>query len=152
VDELDTAILAKLQENARISNRQLAAELDTAPSTCLLRVKALTSRGVIVGHHAELSLAAIGRPVQAMVSIKIHPQALSRASDFGEAVARMPPTLAVFMLSGASDFIVHVAVQDTDRLRDFVLQLAKGPEIADIRSSIVFDARRKTVIESLATR
>jgi DNA-binding Lrp family transcriptional regulator len=150
MDELDVAILGKLQKNARLTNKQMAAELEVAPSTCLMRVNALTARGVIIGHHAELALTAIGRPVQAMISIKIHPQALSKTGDFGEAVAEMPPTLAVFMLSGASDFIVHVGVQDTNRLRDFVLHLAKRPEIADIRSSIVYDSTRKIVVEPLS--
>ncbi len=49
---------------------------------------------------------------------------------------QLPQTLDMFMVSGASDFLAHVAVKDTQQLRDLVLDLAKRQEIADIRSSV----------------
>lgn len=149
VDELDLAILTRLQHDVRQTNRDLADALGIAPSTCLARVRALRDRGVIRGAHAEVDLAAIGRDAQAMVSLKIRPQAFGAAGAFQHYIAGLPETLAVFMVSGSSDFLVHVAVPDTARLRDFVLALAKRPEIADIRTAIVFEHTRKPVIEPL---
>jgi DNA-binding Lrp family transcriptional regulator len=97
-----------------------------------------------------VDLGAIGRSAQAMVALKIRPQAFGAAGAFQRYIAELPETLAVFMVSGSSDFLVHVAVPDTGRLRDFVLALAKRPEIADIRTSIVFEHTRKQVVEPLA--
>ncbi len=152
MDSLDLEILARLQNDVRQTNRELAAALGIAPSTCLARVRALRERGVIRGARAEVDLEAIGRGAQAIVSIKIRPQAFGAASTFQAYVAALPESLAVFMVSGSSDFLVHVAVPDTAHLREFVLALAKRPEIADIRTSIVFEHRRKQVIEPMGIR
>ena len=136
MDELDTALLRLLQNDARRTNREMAAELGIAPSTCLERIRGLRERGVIRGYHAEVDLAAIDRSTQAIVSIKLRPQALAGAPAFWDFVNKLPQTLALFMVSGAADFLVHVAVRDTGDLRDFILDLAKRPEIGDIRSSV----------------
>lgn len=149
MDELDLLLLTRLQHNVRQTNRELADAVGIAPSTCLARVRALRERGVVRGAHAEVDLGAIGRSAQAMVALKIRPQAFGAAGVFQRYIAELPETLAVFMVSGGSDFLVHVAVPDTSRLRDFVLALAKRPEIADIRTSIVFEHTRKQVVEPL---
>lgn len=149
MDELDLAILDRLQHDVRQTNRELAAAVGLAPSSCLARVRALREAGVIRGAHVDVDLTAIGRSAQAMVALKIKPQAFGSAGTFERWIADLPETLSVFMVSGASDFLVHVAVPDTDRLREFVLALAKRPEIADIRTSIVFDHTRKQVVEPL---
>jgi DNA-binding Lrp family transcriptional regulator len=146
VDELDRAIVARLQQDARLTNRQLARELGIAESTCLARVGSLQERGVITGFRAEVDLARIGRPVQAHVALKIRPQALPAASEFSQEVAGLPDVLALYMVTGASDFVAHVAVPSTDHLRDFVLTLAARPEIADIRTSIIYQSLRATSV------
>ena len=149
MDRTDLAIVAALQHDVRQSNRELAAAVGLSPSSCLARVRTLRERGVLTGARAEVDLAAFGRSAQAMVSIKIRPQAFASADAFHQVVAAMPETLAVFMVSGGADFLVHVAVPDTAYLREFVLTLAKRPEIADMRTSIVFDHTRRAVIEPL---
>lgn len=146
MDELDTALLRMLQNDARRTNREMAAELGIAPSTCLERVRGLRERGVISGFHAEVDLAAIDRSTQAIISIKLRPQAMAVATTFQSYVQGLPETLAMFMVSGGSDFLAHVAVRDTQALRDFVLGLAKRQEIADIRSSVVFEHHRRTTV------
>jgi DNA-binding Lrp family transcriptional regulator len=150
VDELDSALVRMLQNNGRQTNRDLAAQLGIAPSTCLQRIRALRERGIIRGYHAEIDLPSLGRSTQAMVSIRLLPQALAKMDSFRDYVSALPETLAMFMLSGPTDFLFHVAVQDTDHLRDFVLGLAKRPEIADIRTSVIYQHQRKTTLESLA--
>src|SRR5690349_14229941 len=73
MDATDRALLAELQRDARQSNRDLAAKLGLAPSTCLERVRALRARGVITGYHAAVSLPALGRTVQALVAMQVRP-------------------------------------------------------------------------------
>ena len=72
-DGLDTAILAALQVDARRTNRDVAAAVGVAPTTALDRTRALRDRGVISGARLEVDLAAIGRPLQALVAIRIRP-------------------------------------------------------------------------------
>ena len=77
LDELDSAIVRLLQEDARQTNRDIARKVGIAPSTCLERTRLLRERGVIRGYHAEVDLPSLGRSVQAMVSAQVRP--LSRA-------------------------------------------------------------------------
>jgi len=142
MDEIDRTILLRLQQDARLSNRQLAREVGIADSTCLARVASLQEQGVLTGFHASVNLGKIGRSVQAHVSIKIRPQALPNAAEFCDEVAELSDVIAIYMVTGAADLIAHVAVPSTDALRDFVLDLARRDEIADIRSSIIYLSRR----------
>ena len=73
LDELDSAIIRHLQQDARQTNRDLARKLEVAPSTCLERVRALRERGVITGYHAEISLPAVNRNVQALLHVQVRP-------------------------------------------------------------------------------
>lgn len=147
MDELDSAILEALQADGRRSNRGLAASLGVAPSTTLERVRALRARGVLTGVHASVDLTKLGRPVQAMVTIPLRPQSRQIVQDFRDFVLRLPQTLRVFVTTGTEDLMVHVAVQSTEALRDFVLDAVSGRrEVAGVRTEVVFDHLENHVV------
>jgi len=150
MDELDSAILASLQADGRRTNRDLAAALSVAPSTMLERVRSLHTRGLVIGYHAEADLEAIGRSVQAMVTVRLRPQSRAVIHGFRDFVAALPETIQVFITTGPDDVIVHVAVRDTKALQDFVLDaLTKRHEVAGVRTEVVFDHHRNHVISPL---
>jgi DNA-binding Lrp family transcriptional regulator len=147
MDELDSAILAALQADGRRTNRDLAAALSVAPSTMLERVRSLHARGFITGYHAEADLTAIGRSVQAMVTVRLRPQSRAVIHGFRDFVAELPETIQVFITTGPDDVIVHVAVRDTDALQAFVLDaLTKRREVAGVRTEVIFDHRRNHAV------
>ncbi len=147
MDELDSALLAALQADGRRSNRELAAALGVAPSTSLERVRALRARGVLTGVHAAVDLAAMGRPVQAMVTVRLRPQSRATVHGFRNFVAGLPETLQVFITTGPDDVLVHVAVESTEALQNFVLDsLTKRKEVAGIRTEVVFEHARNYVV------
>ena len=71
LDAIDERLLAALVDDARISNKQLAELVGIAPSTALMRTRALSERGIVQGFEAKLSLSAIGRSVQALVAVRL---------------------------------------------------------------------------------
>ncbi|SEH85485.1 DNA-binding transcriptional regulator, Lrp family [Mycolicibacterium rutilum] len=147
MDELDTAIVAALQADGRRSNRDLAADLGVAPSTALERVRALRARGVLTGVHASVDLAKLGRPVQAMVTVRLRPQSRQVIQEFRDFVVQLPQTLQVFVTTGTEDLLVHVAVPSTEALRDFVLDsVTKRREVAGVRTDVVFDHLQNHVV------
>jgi DNA-binding Lrp family transcriptional regulator len=151
LDELDLALLGGLQNNARQTNRDLAEAVGVAPSTSLERVRSLRERGVIRGYHAEVDLQALGRSVQALVAVRIRPPSRQNIEAFREWVAQLPETVGVFVVSGGDDFLVHVAVPNTDGLYAFVIdRLTERPEVADVRTSVVYEHRRVRVLTRLA--
>jgi DNA-binding Lrp family transcriptional regulator len=149
-DELDAAIVAELQADARITNRELAARVGVAPSTSLERVRGLAHRGTIRGYHADIALTHLGRSVQALIAVRIRPPARDRIEAFRDFATRLPQTIAVFVVSGGEDFLIHVAVPDTDALYAFVIdKLTERREVADVRTSVVYEHLRRSVLEPL---
>ena len=147
LDELDTAILRELQSDARKTNREVAAAVGVSPTTALDRTRALRKRGVIRGALLDVDLPSIGRPVQALIAIRIRPPSRRNIEAFREWVSALPDTLGVYVTTGSEDFIVHVAVPDNDSLYEFVIdRLTERPEVADVRTSIVFEHIRNNHI------
>ena len=147
MDELDSALLAALQTDGRRSNRDLAAALGVAPSTALERVRALRARGVLTGVHAQVDLAAVGRPIQAMITVRLRPQSRAVVHGFRDFVAALPETRDVYITTGFEDLLVHVAVASTTALQDFVLDsLTKRKEVADVRTAVVFEHVHNPVV------
>lgn len=94
---------------------------------------------MIRGYHAEIDPAALNRRVQAMVLVQVRPQSAAMIDSFQQAAAAFREVLSVFVLSGEHDFLLHVAVQDLDRLHGFLVdRLSKRREVAGFRSSVIF--------------
>jgi DNA-binding Lrp family transcriptional regulator len=150
LDAIDSALLAFLQNDARRTNRDLAQALGIAPSTCLERVRSLRRRGLVVGYHAQVDLTAIGRPLQALIAVRVRPPNRSVIDSFRAFVEQLPEVLSVFVVSGSDDFLIHVAVRDTDQLQALVLdKLTRRKELADVRTSLVYEHLRKSDIAPL---
>lgn len=142
-DEVDRRILAALRNDARVSNKALAAAAGIAPSTCLARVQRLERRGVVIGYHAELAPKAIGIGVQAMISVRLAKHARTAVEAFLEHLLALPEVLMVFHVAGVNDYLVHVAVRDTDHLRRLVLDsFTARPEVAHLETSLIFEQVR----------
>ena len=142
-DAVDRRILELLAADARISNAALAEQAGIAPSTCLARVRALREDGVIQGFHAEIDLAALGRPLQAMISIRLTVHARAQIEDFTRAVRELPGVLSVFHMTGQTDYLVWVAARDTQDLREFVVDhLATHPAVAHAETSLIYEHKR----------
>jgi DNA-binding Lrp family transcriptional regulator len=138
LDSVDRALLAELQNDARQTNKALAEKVGVAPSTCLERVRELRARGVITGFRAEIDAAAIGRPMEAILSIQQRGSHRQATELLLEETAELPETVRVMALTGTTDFIIHVAVRDMNHLRDLVWALIERPEIGRVQSSLVF--------------
>jgi DNA-binding Lrp family transcriptional regulator len=143
LDEVDRAILEALSEDARIPNNRLADRVGVAPSTALQRVRALRRAGVLRGFHAEIDLAALGRPLQAMVAVRLAVHAREQIDAFTHAVRGLPGVLSVFHLAGATDYLVWIAAADAQDLREFVVDhLATHPAVAHAETSLIYEHRR----------
>lgn len=147
-DAIDRSLLAALQSDARQTNKALAATAGVAPSTSLDRVRDLERRGVVTGYGADVDLAALGRPVQAMVAVRLHPKTHEIVQGFVDAAWQLPETVSVTLVTGADDALVHLAVPSVEVLRTLVLDhIARAPGVVDEHTSLVFEHRRRRVVE-----
>jgi len=140
VDDIDRRILRELAADGRLANNALAERVGVAASTCLGRVRALRERGVIRGYHADVDQVALGRPIQAMIAVRLQAQARGRISGFAARIARLPEVRNLYFLAGADDFLVHVAAASTEALRDFVVVYLSGnPDVALTETNLIFE-------------
>jgi DNA-binding Lrp family transcriptional regulator len=143
LDDVDRRILTALHADARISNSALADAVGVAPSTCHGRVRRLQDLGVIRGFYADIDPAAIGLPLQAMVSVSLQANARGKIRRFIQQIRRRPQVIDVYFLAGADDFIIHVAARDTDDLRSFVVDnLNADADVAGTQTSLIFEHLR----------
>ena len=148
VDELDAAIVRELQRDARQTNRELARAVGLAPSTCLERVRALRERGIITGYHAQISLAALNRGVQALLHVHVRPLSRTVIEAFKAYAMALPEVLSVFVVAGGDDFLVHVAVPGVDSLHAFLMDKFSGRrEIVGFRSSVIYQHHRNRIVD-----
>ena len=148
LDELDQAILREMQKDARKSNREIAAAVGISATTCLDRVRSLRKRGVIRRALLDVNLADMGRPLQALISVRIRPPSRKNIEGFRDWSSALPETIGVFVITGSADFILHVAVPDNESLYAFVIdRLTERPEVADVNTSVVFEHLRPSVVE-----
>jgi len=146
-------LLGLLQNDARLTNRQLAAQTGVAPSTSLERVRGLVARGVISGYHADVDLPSVGRAVQALIAVRIRPPSRDRIEAFRDWVLTLPEVLGLFVTSGTEDFLIHVGVPDTNGLYVFVIdRLTERREVADVRTSVVYEHLRSRPVRPLQQR
>lgn len=146
LDAVDRHLVRLLQEDGRLPNNALAAAVGIAPSTCLSRVRALRRAGVIRGFHADVDPGALGRGLRAMVAVRMAAGSRATLEPFARSIAGRPEVLDVYFLAGADDFLLHVAVHDTDELRRFVVErLSDRPDVASTETSLVFDHLRGAV-------
>jgi len=140
LDEIDRRILRILAAEARIPNNALAERVGVAPSTCLSRVRSLRERGVVRGYHADVDPGALGRPIQAMIAVRLQAHARGHIPDFMAKIATLPEVLNVFFLGGSNDFLVHIAATGTQNLRDFVVvNLSGNPDVALTETNLIFE-------------
>jgi DNA-binding Lrp family transcriptional regulator len=140
LDPVDRRIVQELLADARITNAQLADKVGVAPSTALLRTRQLAERGVITGYHADVNRAAIGRAVQALVSVQLKGHNREEIDRFTSRVPALPEVVATYHVSGSVDYLIHLAVADTEALRDWVLDyLTTDPVVGHTETTLVFN-------------
>lgn len=143
LDRIDVNILRELRKNARLPNNTLAQRVGVAPSTALERVRRLRESGAISGYHAEIAPAAVGIGLQAMISVRLARHSREDLDAFHAYLLTLREVLAFYHVAGANDYLLHVAVADSDHLRDFALDaFTTRPEVAHIETSLIFTFRR----------
>ncbi len=147
LDAVDRAIVQALFEDGRLPNATLARVVGVAESTCLGRVRALRERGVITGIHAAIAPSMVGLPVEAMIAVRFSGHVREQVEAFRAEVAHLPGVISAIHVSGANDYLLHVAATSSDALRDLILdQLTSRPGVANVETSLIFEVTRGTAM------
>jgi len=121
LDDIDRRILDLLHHDPELTNKALAVRLGIAESTCAYRIRALRESGTITGRRLIVDFGRLGRPLQAVIKVRLGAHDQRSVSELYDALAHAPGVIQAFHVAGEDDFHLHVAVADAAALRDFVL-------------------------------
>lgn len=136
LDDTDRRILKALLEDGRLSNQELAEKVRLSPSPCWQRVRRLEKDGFIEGYTAILNQRALGAPEIVIIEVTLDRHDDEIIREFGEAMARCPEVLEVYLITGEYDYFIKVAVNGTAGYEEFLRKkLYRIPGIRHSRSS-----------------
>ncbi|HEY5651526.1 MAG TPA: Lrp/AsnC family transcriptional regulator [Acidimicrobiia bacterium] len=151
LDRTDRALIALLTDDARRSNKELAAAVGIAPSTCSERLKRLGDAGVFRGFHADVDPHALGIELQAMIAIRLRRHGADEVDLFKSKAFALAEVIGVSHVTGGNDFLVHVVVRSADHLRDLaVSSFTSWPEVAHIETALIFEHIAKPGLPDLS--
>jgi len=138
LDSTDRRILSLLEQNARISNAELAEQVNLSPTPCLRRLRKLEASGLIRGYSASLDEKKLGLNASALVFVNLDKNTQENAERFEQALRSLPEVMECWVVAGRHDYVLRVVTQDLDHYERFVKRcLAVLDEVADLESIIV---------------
>ena len=136
LDAIDVRILKALQDDARLTNSDLADRVGLSASPCLRRVRRLEKEGFIRTYRAVLDREAIGLGLTVFVDIKVEKHNRETAQALQEALRALPEVVSCHMVSGAADFVAEIVGANLKAYERLLTEkLLTLPMIADIRSN-----------------
>jgi len=140
LDPTDLDILAELYLDSRITNKDLAKKVNIAPSTCLERVKRLQSSGIIKSFSLDIDYKTVGCNIEAMTAIRLGKHSSDIFNQFRQALLNCPEVVRMYHMGGENDFLLHIAVKNTEHLRDFIfLSITSRDEVVHIETALIYE-------------
>lgn len=114
LDRIDIKILRALQANGRLTNAELAAQVNVSPATCHRRTQRLFDDGFITGVRAEVAPAMVGLGTLVMVGVVLDRSTPESFAAFEKAVLGMKEVLDCNLVAGDFDYLLKIRVRDME--------------------------------------
>jgi len=138
LDHIDFQILAYLQEDARVSNAELAKKVGMAPSAVLERVKKLEQKGIIKAYTTRIEPAALNLKLLAFIFIRSSEGPGDTPTS--KLIAKIPEVQEVHHIAGEDCYLVKVRTEDTLSLVQLMRErFSKIPNIVSTKTTIVLE-------------
>ena len=145
LDATDRRLLSVLQTKGRISNSDLAEQVNMSASACHRRVGRLEAQGYIRDYVALVDPRMVDRRTTVFVEITLSGQTDEVLAAFEKAVALIPDVLECHLMAGSADYLLKVVAKDTEDFARIHLRfLATLPGVAQMQSSFALRTVFKT--------
>ena len=145
LDDIDLRLLAALQEDASLDNKDLARRVHLSPAPCLRRVRRLKQDGIIRQSVALLDAARLGLGVEAFAFVALESQRAAAGVQFEGLLRRRPEVVECVRLSGNYDYLLRVLVASLDAYSVFIdRHLLPLPGIRSVNSSFSLGILKRT--------
>jgi Lrp/AsnC family leucine-responsive transcriptional regulator len=147
MDAIDRIILGELVRDGRLSFRDLAERVRLSPTATAERVRRLTEAGVISGFHAEINLAALGRPLRAYIDVRLRPG--RDHAELERDLLELPSVLAGSHVTGRWDYTLTVACRDVAELDELVMALPRSYGVVETNTRLQLRELRGSGVDAL---
>lgn len=147
LDSIDLKILTTLFKDADVTNKELAASINIAPSTCLERVKRLKQNGVIKNSFVEINFKTVGGNIEAIAAIRLQPYSEEIVNQLRDDLLKLPEIVSLYHMGGSYDYFIHMSVKDSEHLRNFVFNaITSRDAVTTVETSLIFEHSRSGVL------
>ncbi len=145
LDAVDLQILRGLQENARLTTKELAARVNLSTTPVFERLKRLEKGGFIQKYVAVLDAEKLGRGFTVFCSVKLKQMSRSAARNFVSVIRDIPQVAECYNISGEYDYLLKIQAPDMKYYNEFIINvLGNIDSLGSILSSFVMDEIKNT--------
>ncbi|WNJ20995.1 Lrp/AsnC family transcriptional regulator [Pontibacter sp. G13] len=138
LDEVDLKILRLLQEDAKMTTKELASQLHLTTTPVHERIKKLERSGLIRKYVALLNRDRLGKKLLAYCSVSLKLHAKPLLITFEQQIQELPEVMACYHIAGGFDYLLRVNVEDMEAYHRFIThKLAILENISNVQSSFV---------------
>lgn len=140
LDKVDLQILRALQENARLTTKELAARVCLSSTPVFERLKRLETNGYIKKYIAVLDAEKLNQGFMVFCKIKMERMSYDIASEFSEVISNIPEVTECYNISGSFDYLLKIYASDMKHYQSFILNvLGRIEHLAALESVFVMD-------------
>jgi len=153
LDEIDWKILAALQKHSNLPNTDLADYAGLTPAPCLRRVRKLSQMGIIRGFSVILDNKQLGFGFSALAEVTLRDHSARAGRKFLNTIQGKPDVVACYMVTGDSDFILHIMTANIDTYRKLIWEdLHAMEEVLKVRSRVILETFKDQLSPALDSR
>lgn len=151
LDKMDIRILEALQQDARLTNQKLAAQVGLSPSPCWRRVKRLEDSGVIDRYVTLLNPESLDLQVTAFLMVSLEDHHPDTVAHFDELVSRLPQIQECYATSGVADYLLKIVVSGMREYEELLIgNLLQVTGVRTANTNFVLKERKRTTALPLA--
>ena len=140
LDAIDLQLLRILQQNARLTTKEIAARVHLSTTPVFERLRRLEHEGYIRKYVAVLDAAKLDRGFIVFCNVKLRQLNHDIASDFMRMIKEIPEVTECYNISGEYDYLLKIHAPDMKYYQEFILNvLGKTDSLGSITSMFVMD-------------
>ena len=140
LDKVDLQILRTLQENARLTTKELASRVSLSSTPVFERLKRLESNGYIKKYIAVLDAEKLNQGFIVFCNVKMSRLSREIAQDFAEIIRSIPEVTECYNISGSFDYLLKIHAPNMKYYQEFVLNVLGTIEnLGSLESTFVMD-------------
>lgn len=150
LDDIDRKILIQLQDNCRITVKELSENLGLSPTPIFERIKKMENAGLITQYVALLDQKMLNLGLTAFLHVSIKDHSRGALDEFLEKITAYPEVMECHHVTGDFDFIIKVVTENMESYNDFILQkLSIVPHLGKVQSQFSLSVRKNTTAYEL---